>query len=220
MTLRLDHLAKSYPLPTGRREVLTDITFAVNAGEMVHLDGPSGSGKSTLINVCGLLTEPTSGRLALNGMDCSSLNDRARTNLRARSIGMVFQSHHLLPELSAIDNVRVAALRDDRSIIEERLASVGLGAHMRDRAKVLSGGQQQRVAVIRAMVNNPTVLLADEPISGLDPDSAREILGLLAQAAADGAAVLVASHDARVQEYTHRTLTLRDGVVSVTTRTP
>lgn len=211
MTLALADVAKSFPTPAGTRNVLRDVNFQVGSGEIVHLDGPSGSGKSTLINVCGLLTPATAGSVLIDGVGCTTLGDRERTRVRARFIGFVFQSHHLLPELTSVENVLVAALRPDRVAIETRLREVGLAEHLNDRAKLLSGGQQQRVAVVRALINQPSVVLADEPVSGLDEASGRTVLDLLQAAAAAGAAVVIASHDARVNQVCHRTLTMHEG---------
>ncbi len=214
MTLHLQNVTKAFATPSGPRTVLHGVSLDVDAGEVVHLDGASGSGKSTLINVCGLLTPPTDGRVVLGGVDCTSLDDRGRTRLRADEVGFIFQSHHLLPELTSVENVRIAAVRDEPAQIEARLREVGLGDRLNDRTKLLSGGQQQRVAVVRALVNRPSLVLADEPISGLDEESGLAVLALLAAAADSGAAVVIASHDARVTAIAARTVTLRDGRVA------
>lgn len=214
MTLVLERVYKTFPTPAGPRDVLSEISLRVAKGEVVHLDGPSGSGKSTLLNLSGLLTPASKGKVHVDEIDCSNLNDRERTQMRARVIGLVFQSHHLLPELDCVDNVRIAAQVDERPRIEEALRGVGLGDRLHDRAKLLSGGQQQRVAVVRALVNAPSVVLADEPISGLDETNGDAVLQLLAGAAREGAAVVVASHDARVRAIAHRTIQLSNGTLS------
>ncbi|WP_169337902.1 ABC transporter ATP-binding protein [Propionicicella superfundia] len=209
--IELVGVRKAYPTAAGEREVIHDASVSVGGGEIVHLDGASGAGKSTLINLCGLLTQPTEGRVLVDGVDTTALGDRERTRLRARRIGMVFQSHRLLPELTSVENLRVAALVDDREAIAAGLVSFGLGEHLRDRAKLLSGGQQQRVAALRALVNKPGLVLADEPVSGLDGPNAEAILDRLAEAAAEGAAVIIASHDPRVERIATRRLLVTEG---------
>lgn len=177
----------------------------------MHLDGASGAGKSTLINLCGLLTQPTEGTVRVDGRDTTALSDPERTRLRVRRIGMVFQSHRLLPELTSVENLRVAALTDNLETFAGALASFWLGEHLGDRAKLLSGGQQQRIAALRALVNKPGLVLADEPVSGLDGHNASAILGRLAQAATEGAAVIIASHDQRVEHIATRRLSVTEG---------
>lgn len=209
--LQLTALHKEFPTPSGALKVLRGVDMSLKPGEIVRLAGASGSGKSSLINICGLLSRPTAGSVLWEGRPVSSLSDREQTDLRAARIGMVFQSHRLLPELTPTENVLVAALVADRARIVEALAACGIGAEQDIAAKKLSGGQQQRIAVVRALVNDPLLLLADEPISGLDDENAEIILDRLVRCAAEGGAVLIASHDERLDSVAHRRVTGRRG---------
>lgn len=211
--LAVNGMSKSYPSGGGRTGILRDIDLTVAAGEIVWVTGPSGSGKTTLINVAGLLTRPTAGTVAIDGRDLTHAPDRTATAARARQLGMIFQSHNLLPELSAKENVMMAAVARGGDAAAELLDQVGLGQHQDARAKTLSGGQQQRVAIARALINLPALLLADEPTSGLDRENADIVLSAIQTAAASGCGVLISSHDQAVAGIADRRLNLESGVI-------
>ncbi len=218
--LRLQQLRKSYqagtPLET---EVLHGIDFELRRGEFTALVGPSGSGKTTMLNLIGLLDTPTSGELYLLDKPTRALDDAARTALRGRSIGFVFQFHHLIQAFSVLDNVLMPALvqgaprnRELERRALELLQAVGLEAHAGKRPSELSGGQQQRVAIARALLTRPPLVLADEPTGNLDTRSADDVFALLRRFnQAFGCAVLVVTHDPRLAQRCGRIVDLVDG---------
>ena len=218
--LRLSQLRKSYKAGTAlETEVLHGIDFELRRGEFTALIGPSGSGKTTLLNLIGLLDTPSDGELYLLGQPTRALDDSARTALRGRSIGFVFQFHHLIQAFSVFDNVLMPALvqgeRRSREL-EQRaldlLQAVGLEAHTAKRPSELSGGQQQRVAIARALLTRPPLVLADEPTGNLDTHSADEVFALLRRFNHEyGCAVLVVTHDPRLAQRCERILDLVDG---------
>jgi len=225
--LRLEDLHKSYNvgLPT-EAEVLHGISFALARGDFAALVGPSGSGKSTLLNLLGLLDSPTSGELYLQGEATRDLDDIARTALRARAIGFVFQFHHLISAFDARENVlmplMVAGGRPDAAAIaraDELLEQVGLADHRHKKPRELSGGQQQRVAIARALIQRPALLLADEPTGNLDTQTAGSVFELFRRFNRDyGCAVLLVTHDPRLSATCDRTLTLVDGRITADER--
>jgi putative ABC transport system ATP-binding protein len=195
---------------------LNGVSFDARSGEFVSVMGPSGSGKSTMLNLLGLLDSPDEGQVLLNGRDVTGLNDEARTAERKRSIGFVFQSFFLLPTLTAVENVEVPTLfgpdptRRERAV--DLLERVGLGARLDHRPAELSGGQKQRVAIARALVNEPRLLLADEPTGNLDRETAAPILEEFRRIADErGVAVVAVTHDHQLNDYTDRTVELVDG---------
>jgi putative ABC transport system ATP-binding protein len=195
---------------------LKGISLSIDPGEFVAIVGPSGSGKSTLLNLLGLLDEPTDGSVTVGGTAVSTLSKRERTTLRRDTVGFVFQNYYLLPMLSARENVAVPALRHDgRARPFERatglLADVGLGDRVGHTPDELSGGQKQRVAVARSMINDPEVLLADEPTGNLDRDTGARVLDVFGQFTDAGVAVVTVTHDEQVTEYADRTVGLVDG---------
>lgn len=198
-------------------EALRPCELRVRRGEFVTVAGPSGSGKSTFLNVAGLLDSPTAGRYLLDGIDTAALPDRERTALRGRRIGFVFQSFHLLPHRSALENVTLAMLytevpRAQRLVrAREALAQVGLGHREGALPGRLSGGERQRVAIARALVGRPSLLLCDEPTGNLDSANADSVLALLDELHRAGMTVLVITHDPQVARRGSRTLTIRDG---------
>ncbi len=216
--LRLERVVKDYGDEVLTR-VLHGVDLAVARGEFTALIGPSGSGKSTLLNVMGLLDRPTGGRVVLDGQDTGALDDAGLTRSRGRTIGFVFQFHHLLPEFSALENVMIPMMADrgrtDPSMAEcagHLLAQVGLAAHQHKRPGQLSGGQQQRVAVARALAMNPRVVLADEPTGNLDTRAADEVFALLRDVSRRaGVTFVVVTHDPRLAERCDRIVELVDG---------
>jgi lipoprotein-releasing system ATP-binding protein len=227
--LELEGVTKEYGEPGApRTRVLHGIDLALVPGEFTALIGPSGSGKSTLLNIIGLLDRPTSGRVVVGGQDASHLDDTALTRLRGRTIGFVFQFHHLLPAFTAVENVILPVIADrgraSAAIIAHGRAlldAVGLGARAETPAGRLSGGQQQRVAVARALALEPRLVLADEPTGNLDSASADEVFALLRGLARDrGIGFLVVTHDSRIAARAARVLELVDGRVVGDRRQP
>ena len=220
--LRLEAVRKSYnPGTPTEAEVLHGIDLDLREHEFCALMGPSGSGKSTLLNIMGLLDRPTRGRLYLNGAETTGLDDRALTRLRGRSIGFVFQYHHLIPAFTAHENVLMPLLVDRgrpdaamRGRADQLLAAVGLERWRDNPANKLSGGQQQRVAVARALAMDPPLLLADEPTGNLDTKSAQAVFELMLEASRRrGTTVLVVTHNHALAEQCDRVIELVDGQV-------
>ncbi|MCP3819340.1 ABC transporter ATP-binding protein [Streptomyces sp. A3M-1-3] len=217
-------VALTYPGPPPV-SALKPSDLRIEPGEYITVVGPSGSGKSTFLNVVGLLDAPTAGTYLLDGIDTGELPDADRTALRGRRIGFVFQSFHLLPHRSAMENVRLAMLyshavpRADRpSRARAALRRVGLGHRVDAQPTRLSGGERQRVAIARALVARPSLLLCDEPTGNLDSGTAESILALLDELHGDGMTVVVITHDPGVAARARRTLTIRDGELSETRR--
>ncbi len=200
-------------------EVLRGVDLCVEEGESVAVVGPSGSGKSTLLQLIGALARPTNGTVRIDGADLSALDDDALADLRQRAVGFVFQAHHLLPQCSALENVLVptlAAPRSDRALAAARardlLDTVGLGDRLDHRPGTLSGGECQRVAVVRALINEPRLLLADEPTGSLDADSAARIGALLGKLHAErGLTLIVVTHSEALAGGMQRRLILGEG---------
>ncbi|MFI4934536.1 MAG: ABC transporter ATP-binding protein [Caulobacterales bacterium] len=216
--LSIRGLKRSYVAGERTLEVLKGADLQVFPGEMVGLVGPSGSGKSSLLHAAGLLEHPTAGTIIIDGEDASDLPDRARTRLRLREIGFVYQFHHLLPELSALDNVALPLMIAGRSRreAEERartlLTELGLAERLSHQPAQLSGGEQQRVAVARALANAPRLLLCDEPTGNLDPATSLAVFQNLHDLArSKGVAALVATHNLELTTYMDRVLALKDG---------
>ncbi|MFG3257303.1 ABC transporter ATP-binding protein [Streptomyces sp. NPDC048172] len=212
----LTGVTKEYP---GGVTALRDVDLAVEEGELVGIVGPSGSGKSTLLHIIGTLDRPTSGAVEIAGFDVAALSDRELSTLRARHVGFVFQAFHLVPGISALDNVAEGllysglsrALRWRRAA--EALERVGLADRARHRPHELSGGQKQRVAIARAVVGGPELLLADEPTGALDSASGDSVMALLHDLSASGSTIAVITHDAEVADRLPRRVRLRDGAV-------
>lgn len=221
--IRLAGLTKAYNVGTPvETEVLHGLDLSLEQGEFAALIGPSGSGKSTLLNIIGLLERPTGGLLSIDGRDTARLSEAELTQLRGRSIGFVFQFHHLLPAFSALENVMMPAIvargaPDDEAEATalQLLDAVGLKAHARKKPGELSGGQQQRVAIARALALKPRLILADEPTGNLDTARSREIMDLLAALNRDqGITVVMVTHEADMAAYAHRTVRLVDGLIA------
>ena len=199
--------------------VLKGIDLQINKGEYVALMGPSGSGKSTLMNILGCLDTATSGSYILNGNDVSQMHDDQLAEIRNKEIGFVFQTFNLLPRTTALDNVALPMIyagfsKSDRNVrATEVLNQVGLGDRMDHQPNQLSGGQRQRVAVARALVNNPSIILADEPTGNLDSKTSLEIMNLFNDIHENGNTVILVTHEEDIAEYAHRIIRLRDGLI-------
>jgi putative ABC transport system ATP-binding protein len=217
--IRLENISKTYGSGNTEVKALSDVNLIVEAGEYCSIMGPSGSGKSTAMNVIGCLDRPTSGHYYLDGGDVAQLQDQELAEIRNRKLGFVFQQFHLLPQLTAMENVMLpmvyagvpTAERRDRSA--EALTRVGLSNRLNNRPNQLSGGQQQRVAIARAIVNRPVLLLADEPTGALDSHTTQEVLNIFAELNASGITVVMVTHEPEVARLTRRVVWFRDGQV-------
>lgn len=216
--VQLEKVDKVYR--TGRVETLalSSMSLEVERGEFLTVVGPSGSGKSTLLNIIGLLDVPTRGKVVIEGRDVRQLDDRALARVRNEKIGFVFQTFHLIPDLSVLDNVEIPLLyrrlssRDRRRLCLEALERVGLASRVRHRPGELSGGQQQRVAIARAVVGAPSLLLADEPTGNLDSQMGEEVMAILGDLNANaGTTVVMVTHDPRLADQSGRTVKIFDG---------
>ena len=215
----LENIDKTYHLGTTVFQALKGVSFEVHQGEIMALMGPSGSGKTTLMNIIGMLDSPSDGRYLLNGQDVSHMSEFDRAVVRNETIGFVFQSFHLLPRLTVLENVEVPLTyggygrRERRERAKLMLERVGLFDKARNLPAQLSGGQRQRTAVARALAANPALLLADEPTGNLDTRTGDEIMALFHDLNADGATIMVVTHESEVAEQTARTVRLRDGLL-------
>lgn len=219
MLLNLSHIYKDYQQEKLVVPVLKDVSLSVEEGEYVAIMGPSGSGKTTLMNIIGCLDLPTSGSYELSGQDVLACKDRELADVRLNSIGFVFQSFHLLPRESALENVALPLIyagvkKADR---EKRAAAalerVGLADCVDFKPTQLSGGQKQRVAIARAMVNNPKILLADEPTGALDSKSGKQIMELFDRLNEEGVTIVMITHDAKIASYAKRVIRIIDGEI-------
>lgn len=224
MLLELINIAKRYDVPgeTGGQYILNDVTLSVESGESIAITGPSGSGKSTLLNIIGALDQPTAGRVLLEDRDISQLGDKELAMIRNREIGFIFQLHHLLPQYTVLENILVPTLastsRSSRDDAEERarhlLWRVGLEHRLSYRPGRLSGGERQRVAVVRALINSPKLLLADEPTGALDRAAADDLAELLVELnSEEGVTIILVTHSLDLANRMTRVLELVDGTL-------
>lgn len=217
--IKLERINKSYQLGGQTLQVLKDVSLNVKAGEYISLMGPSGSGKSTLLNVLGLLDRPDSGNYWLQGEKTQQLTEAQCAKLRANSIGFVFQSFHLLPRLSAFENIALPliisgekpAIRNKK--VHAAIQQLNLENRQHHLPRELSGGQQQRVAIARAIVTQPSLLLADEPTGNLDQQSGQEVMQLLESLHHSGITLIMVTHDHQLGKRAHRRLSMLDGAI-------
>lgn len=213
-----ENITKVYQMGEVEVHALRGLSVKIAPGEIVSIMGPSGSGKSTLMNILGCLDRPTSGKYSLNGESVATLTDDQLAEIRNRGVGFVFQSFNLLPRATALANVelplRYAELngRNRKQVAKQALEAVGLGDRIRHRPNELSGGEQQRVAIARALVNDPAIIMADEPTGNLDSKSGDEIMALLKNLNQErGTTLIVVTHDPEISALTDRVISLRDG---------
>jgi putative ABC transport system ATP-binding protein len=220
--IEVHDIRKTYKMGEVEVHALRGVSFTVDRGEIVSIMGPSGSGKSTLMNTLGCLDRPTSGEYILDGETVATLNDDQLADIRNRKVGFVFQSFNLLSRQTAVTNVELplrysSNLEGSRDRAREALRAVGLGDRLTHRPYELSGGQQQRVAVARAIVNNPAIIMADEPTGNLDSKVGQEIMNLLLGLNKDiGTTLIIITHDRRIAEQTQRVIRLKDGLLENT----
>jgi len=213
------HLGKFYQVGTQVVKALNDVSLTIYRGEYVAIMGPSGSGKSTLMNILGCLDTPTKGTYVLNGTDVSKLHDDRLADIRNKEIGFVFQTFNLLPRYTALENVMLPMVYAGKSKEErlkraaEVLEQVDLSNRVKHRPNELSGGQRQRVAVARALVNGPSIILADEPTGNLDSKTSIDIMNLFAEIHSRGNTVILVTHEEDIALHAHRIIRLRDGNV-------
>ena len=220
VALEIKNIYRTYSQGNLRLDVLKGVDFKIKPGEMVALVGPSGSGKSTLLHLAGLIEKPTSGSIFLRGMNCAGLTDAARTQLRLRDIGFIYQFHHLLPEFTALENVMVpqliAGLNKTEAIERANLLldMVGLSSRVNHRPSRLSGGEQQRVAIVRSIANVPRVVLADEPTGNLDPETSIIVFQQLREIIhRSKIAMLVATHNMELASKMDRIVAMEGGKI-------
>jgi len=217
--IELSQVKKSYQIGGETIDVLREINMKIETGEYLSIMGPSGSGKSTIMNIIGCLDRPTSGIYRLDGEDISSYGERELAGVRNRLIGFVFQQFQLLPRLNAIKNVELPMIysgiprKERRERAERALEKVGLKDRMRHMPNELSGGQKQRVAIARAIVNEPKLILADEPTGALDTKTSRDIMEQFTELNEEGTTVVLVTHEPEIADYTSRIIMVRDGVI-------
>lgn len=221
--IHADNLIKTYQMGEIQVNALRGLSMKIYRGEVVAIVGPSGSGKSTLMNILGCLDRPTSGNYMLDGESVASMNDDQLANVRNRKVGFIFQSFNLLPRATALSNVelplRYSGMKEGRKErARQSLISVGLEHRINHKPYELSGGQQQRVAIARALVNNPAIIMADEPTGNLDSKVGQEIMDLLLNLNKEsGTTLIIVTHDPKVAAQTQRIIRIRDGVVDTET---
>jgi len=219
--IKVSAICKSYRDNLNNLEVLKDINFSVSAGEFLVIQGPSGAGKSTLLHILGGLDNPTQGKVYFQGEDIYAIDENSRSNIRNQKIGFVFQFFHLLPELNALENVLLPGIlrswwerKKSRRVALELLERLGLSARLTHRPSALSGGEQQRVAIARALVNQPQLLLCDEPTGNLDSENGKKILQLLVEFnQRQKITIVMVTHDQEIASGASRVMHLKDGII-------
>jgi len=215
--IHLENVVKIYRIGDVQVNALNYVSMDIEAGEMVSIMGPSGSGKSTIMNVLGCLDRPNGGKYELDGVDVSHMNDDELAAVRNRKIGFVFQSYNLLPRLNALMNVELpliySAAHDRRKRATAAMEAVGIAQRAHHKPSEMSGGEQQRVAIARALVNNPPLILADEPTGNLDTRTSHSIMEFLQQLNKKGITIVIVTHEEDIATYTGRTIYLRDGSI-------
>lgn len=217
--ITLTDIGRKYVIGAETIHALKSVSLTINKGEFVALMGPSGSGKSTLMNILGCLDTPSKGTYILNGNHVSEMSDNELAEIRNKEIGFVFQTFNLLPRSSSLENVALPLVyagvgrvqREHRA--QKTLESVGLGNRVHHKPNELSGGQRQRVAVARALVNNPSIILADEPTGNLDTKTSVEIMGLLEEIHSKGNTIILVTHEEDIAQHAHRIVRMRDGLI-------
>ena len=218
--IRLQKISRRYQMGSETIHALREVSLDINRGEYVAIMGPSGSGKSTMMNLIGCLDTPTSGQYELNGVQVSEMDDNQLAEIRNKEIGFIFQTFNLLPRSDALRNVELPLIYcgvptdERRQIALDALKSVGLADRIHHKPNELSGGQRQRVAVARALVNNPSILLADEPTGNLDSKTGAEILALFEELSRKGNTIIVVTHEEDVARHARRFLRFRDGLIA------
>jgi putative ABC transport system ATP-binding protein len=217
--ITIKDIGRKYVIGSETIHALKSVSLTINKGEFVALMGPSGSGKSTLMNILGCLDTPTKGEYILNGINVSHMTDNELAEVRNSEIGFVFQTFNLLPRNTALDNVALPLIyaginkegRQERA--KTALENVGLGNRVDHKPNELSGGQRQRVAVARALINNPSIILADEPTGNLDTKTSIEIMGLIEDIHAKGNTIILVTHEEDIAKHAHRIVRMRDGLI-------
>jgi putative ABC transport system ATP-binding protein len=222
--IKIQNLNKTYVMGEEVIEALKNVTLNIGKNEYVALMGPSGSGKSTLMNLLGCLDSPTSGAYFLNNVNVAGMTDGELAEVRNKDIGFVFQTFNLLPRMSSLENVALPLVYAGKNLeqrtlqAEKAMESVGLKERMLHKPNELSGGQRQRVAIARALVNNPAIILADEPTGNLDTKTSIEIMGIFEQIHKLGNTIILVTHEPDIAQHAHRIVRMRDGMVESDTR--
>jgi len=217
--LEIKKIKKIYQMGKVKVEALRGVSFYIDKGEFVAIMGPSGSGKSTLMHIIGCLDQPTEGNFVIGGKDVSKLNDDRLAEIRNKRIGFVFQQFNLLSRTSILHNVEIPLIyaglkaKQRRELAKQALESVGLGDRVKHRPNEISGGEKQRAAIARALVNNPLIILADEPTGNLDTKTGEEIMKIFYKLHQQGNTVIMVTHEAEVARHARRIIHLRDGLI-------